>query len=269
MLSARTEISDIRTQLRSVFCEATDLHEVDDGVWVLASPFIYGDGDGLPVYIENTKFGWSLTDGGGALARWSIDYPDYELAEPRRQRLANVVSSFGAELQDETIRLNLPRGHTPDGFDIAYFIRIVAAADVLPRIQGVRTVGFRPQIHGQIIASVRPETVALDHFVERDMKRLWPIEIFLQTEHDPVLALTVSNSRQAEEATSTLQRHYDWGTVGTRLVMRDISGRASDRSLARLDEVIAGEGEIVTIDSGSPSSLNSALRRCGAQLVAA
>lgn len=266
-MSIEHHLFKLRDQIREEFCAGVDVHETADGVWTVSTPFIYGDGDGLPVVIEQTAGGWRLSDCGEALARWSLDYPEHEVTDSRLDKVRRVVESFGAKFSENIITLDLPRARVPDGFDVAYFLRIVASVDVIPRTSRGSNEQFRTVVARTLTARMPADLIQQKYFSAKDIQHLWPVDWRIEGNTSALLTWTATGASGLANVTSFIQRHHELETTGEPVVILRRSNTGSGKDLARLQDIVPAEN-LIQVESGEEHTLLAGLKRLGAPVAA-
>lgn len=110
--------------LAEQFRSKITMYELDDGSFSFCSPFIYGDGDGLPIVLEHVDEGWRLTDRGGAASHLFFD--DIKLTAKRLAFIRRVAEIDGYLMSEHYELSTEPQAEMPNAFDVADFIQGVA-----------------------------------------------------------------------------------------------------------------------------------------------
>jgi hypothetical protein len=118
---ARTE--QMRAQLLADVPAWFTVDELQDGGWSIGTPFIYGDGDGLPVVLEHGAGGWRFTDRGSAASH--LFYDDVEVTPAVLAFLQRLADAGGYGF-DGGVLTSEWTADMPTVFDLADFIQAVA-----------------------------------------------------------------------------------------------------------------------------------------------
>jgi len=105
------------------------VRECGPDLWAVSSPFLYDDGDVLPVFVLRGSDGrWSLTDQGMTVSHLFFD--GFEFSEAGFGRVARVVAAHSAVL-GEKHEISMPLSGRPDAFAVGTFVQLLA------QVQGV------------------------------------------------------------------------------------------------------------------------------------
>src|SRR6056297_62020 len=85
-------------QLAHDWCDEFAVTELRQGGFVVDTPFISADGDGMTLVVRHTRDGWELSDRGSALSH--LQLARYQLTESRSDQLDRLASAFGVEFRD-------------------------------------------------------------------------------------------------------------------------------------------------------------------------
>lgn len=113
---------------------------------VVSSPFLFDDGDVLPVFLQRSDAGWSLSDRGMAVSHLFFD--EFQFTEARFARIAQLVGVHAARLSDSH-EITLALETTPTAFDVATFLQLVA------QVQGVALTSRTDRDQSRYVTTLR------------------------------------------------------------------------------------------------------------------
>lgn len=172
------QVGDIHERLMREFCSMLDVTPLPGGAFALSTPFLFGDGDGLPVILEPDHDGWRFSDRGGAASHLFFD--EDEMTPARWGFVRRSAESDGLNLSDTYVLTSDAYDSLPTAVDLADFIQAVA------RVGAVGAMERHP--HEAYIRTVRtevvrwlPDNVAAEHpwHHPADRLRTYPADLHI------------------------------------------------------------------------------------------
>jgi hypothetical protein len=259
--------SEIRDQVFGQFCEMLKVYPLSGGAFSLATPFMFGDGDGLPIILEPVDGGWQLTDRGSASGHLFFDE---EMTEARWDFVRRVADHDGLNMSDQFVLSSDVFDALPSAIDVADFIQSVA------RIGAVG--GIPPRSLDRYITTIRTEVQRwLSPVIERH-------EHWYDRQHDPhrtytadlranspggrdVVMFFVATDKKASDSALALTKYHDWKLgVGELVAYRP--GLAKP-SLRRLQDSVENPDFVIAVPQSEPDYLRNFLPRIGLDLAPA
>lgn len=121
-MTDRTRTQQIEAKLLEH--DTLSVTELQAGGWSIGTPFIYGDGDGLPVVLERHEEGWRFTDRGSAASHLFFD--EVKVTPDVMAFLRRLADANGYGFSDDGVLTSEWFDDIPDVFDLADFIQGVA-----------------------------------------------------------------------------------------------------------------------------------------------
>ena len=126
---------ELERALQAQICESVYIVTNRTGKHYIATPFVYGDGDGPTIALRQHGSGWALSDEGSALMRLSWRLSEEELEEPARQRkIADALAL--SQAQNENGELFLPMNDFKYGEALFDFVHSLLLVDELGYSEG-------------------------------------------------------------------------------------------------------------------------------------
>ena len=121
---------ELERALQAQVCESVYLVTNGDGKRYIATPFVYGDGDGPTIALRQHGSGWVLSDEGSTMMRLSWRLSEEELEEPVRQRkIADALAL--SQASHENGELILPVNDSGLGDALFDFVHSLLLVDEL------------------------------------------------------------------------------------------------------------------------------------------
>lgn len=266
MTSAVSRTSELAARLSDGFCRQMRVHEIDGG-WSLSTPFLFPDGDGLPIIIENQGDVWRLTDRGATAGQLFFD--DYVWSDAKKARLQRFVEHGGAELSGWVITMALTE--PPTAYDVADFVVALSSVLALPAVdEDAKSEQFRTKTRDVVTGLLRPECKAVKNWwPEKDSHRAYRADLHVNPNDRsrPFAAFFVGSPSSAAGVTATLFRYRAWELPELALVMVRSSTVSSDDVLYRLEDALEGEGTLIKVGDNGNKALIEELHKAGLPLM--
>jgi hypothetical protein len=255
--------SEIREEIFGRFCDLLKVYALRDGAFSLATPFMFGDGDGLPVILEPVESGWRLTDRGNASGHLFFDQ---DMTEARWDFVRRIADYDGLNISDQFVLSSDVFDSLPSAIDVADFIQSVA------RLGAVGGFAVRPQ--DRYITKVRtevqrwlPRGVARDeHWNDptHDPYKTYTADLRVASAERPVVMFFVATDKKASDSALALTKYHEWGLQVRQLIAyRPGLSRPSRR---RLEDSVDDPLFVVGVPQDEPDFLRSFLPRIGLEL---
>lgn len=259
-MSQSERIAELDRLLRD-FCGALSVQPLQDGSFSLATPFLFGDGDALPIIAEHSDDGWRLTDRGGAAAHLFFD--DIELTEARMNALGRLAGSDGCEL-DNSLVLAADLDAAPSAYDLADFIQAVAHIGAIAGLE-------RRQPYQWYVTQVREEveTWVPEQSVERqwtppeDTVKAYRADLKITAPQDVVIFIAGTDDK-ADRSALTARMYKDW-EVPVIPVAAYNPATVTSASVTHLQDFV-GDQAVVPVEPGDYMRFRRALADVGVSL---
>lgn len=264
MTSAIWQESELRDRLARGFCEGIDLIRISGG-WSLVTPFLFRDGDGLPIILEKRREGWRLSDRGATAGQ--LFHDNFNWSAAKVERLRRFVENGGARLEDWVITMELAAEPTSE--DVAAFIAVLSTVAVLPVVEEDSTTErFRTKARNSITDLLRPECKVIPnwHHPNRDRSKAYRADLHMANPsggEPPVVAFFVGTSQAAAGVTATLFRYRTWDLEELPVVACRAESVTSSDTLFRLEDAVGDRGAVVKVRDGSVNQLARKLASFG------
>ena len=249
------------------WCQHFDLHRVDEGLWTVVSPFIYSDGDGLPVFIRESEGGWDLSDLGMAVSHLFFD--DYEFTEARFRQIERAVEMTGATIASDDREITFGLDKAPTAFDIADFIQIVAQVQGIARSQSTER---RPTRYVTQVRDALAARLPRDYF-EEGVEENWApptsgrgsykVDLKLPAKNDPIALFIASTSQRVYSAAFTVDQCRKAKVPMIPLLAYQQGQQISDDVLNTFSDYSQDESSMISVDPASPYNLERRLGQLG------
>lgn len=217
-------VSSPSPEILRQLCTSFQLHQVDERRWSIGSPFLYEDGDGLPVFLEErSEGGWTVTDQGMAFSHLFFD--DFEYTDARLRTLQRVVDGWGYDIDRDTHRISVDLSDDPSAYQIADFIQVLcevrgAATAAITEKQSQQ---YRTQMRRRVKERLRGPGVE-EFWAPASLQRTNAFRADLRLETDqeaPVVLFLASTSERATRAALTVDQFRKVGTPMAPLMAYD------------------------------------------------
>lgn len=248
------------------WCGSFGLEEVDSGVWSVVSPMLYGDGDGLPVFITHSGGEWALTDLGMATSHLFFD--DFEYTAARLQQLQRAVESTGASI-DGDHRITFGLDEAPTVFDIGDFFQVVAQVQGVARslMGDTGTSRYRTQLR-ESLSQMLEEHYLTEQCVENWVPETsgqarYRVDLKLPTDGDPVALFVASTSDRARSAAIVVDQCRRSDVPIRPLLAYKGSPQMADDALLTFRDYAGDEQSSIEVDANAPFPLARRLSSLG------
>ena len=250
------EISDLNSSLH----EAFEITQDGESNWIVRSPFLYEDGDNLPIFISYEDGRWYLTDRGMAISHLYFD--EFEYSEARYRSIRQVVDYHYAEIADDH-EITMPLDGMPTRFDVGDFIQLVAQIQVVAIVSHTEREQERysKTIRSSIkdLVDIPGSRILVQHdwnspSVSSRSKGRYLIDARLSSEGNgigPINVFAASTDYRAALSTLTMQmvRPYDEDAC---FILVAHPGRVGDVAIARFEDATSGGDAVAKV---TPSDL--------------
>jgi hypothetical protein len=257
--------------LEAKLCEAFAVTPSGDGRWVVQTPLLYDDGDALAVFVTRSEDRWLITDEGMTASHLFFDA--FEPTEARLERLRAVVTSAGAEMDDQcAIRIAID-GDTVSAYDIGDFLQAIAqvrGAAVAMNVEREHSNWYLTNVRRRVIERLRDPDYQ-ENWTPEPLKvrsrATYRVDLRLSAgpSKRPVALFFSSTSDKANVAALTV-RHLSRAQIDVQPVLA-CHPRVSSPAVYRFQDEVDDDSSVVQATPNELSQLLPALQRRGVSVV--
>jgi hypothetical protein len=208
--------------------------EAPDGALLVSSPFLYRDGDGLPVYLETDKNGKPmLTDKGHSLMRLSYDMDVDKVVENRGNRNDLFKSAlFTGQVKNHAGRLVRSIDENTDVAQAVFrFIQTMIRVNDLEYLNKERVRStFKDDVHDFVMRAVGSEAVNENWSdPENDPDDIYPADYKIDRPDRPVALFALTSDSAARDATISALHYEKWGLNLDKAGIMETSGKLTEK----------------------------------------
>lgn len=216
-------------------CAQVHLVEESASRFRVSTPFLFDDGDHLPIVLKREGARWVLTDEGHTYMHLTYDLEEADLHRGNREVIiSNALSAFGVADQGGELRLPIENGEY-GGALYSFVQALLKISDVsyLTR-ERVRST-FVEDLH-ELLSDVVPQgDITLDwHDSDRDPTALHTVDFRVWAPKKPVFVFALANDDKTRDATIALFEFERWGipftSVGVFEEMESVNQKVVSRS---------------------------------------
>ena len=254
--------------------KAFSIHQDGESNWVVHSPFLYEDGDSLPIFVSNEGGRWYLTDRGMTISHLYFD--EFEYSEARYRSIRQVVDYHYAEIADDH-KITMPLDSMPTLFDLGDFLQLVSQIQVVAIVSHTEREQER---YSKIIRSSIKDSVNVPGsriLVENNWyspsvsdrsKGKYVIDTRLSSEGNgvgPINVFAASTDYRAALSTLTMQmvRPYDKNAC---FILAAHPGRVGEVAIARFEDATNGSDAVARVTPNDLTPLYDTLRNRGIRI---
>lgn len=197
----------LRKELCGALCADVNVHEREDGLVYIATPFHFPDGDSFSIYMKELPTGgFRVTDLGGTLMHLSYEQDIEKLQEGTRNRVfTQILSEMGLRDEDGELVLDLPANQLGSGiFRFGQALTRVHDLTFLNRVQVEST--FYEDLYDRLAEIAGRDNIVKD-FVASGIPKAedYPADFGIKTPREPLLVFGVPSQTKARLATIVMQ----------------------------------------------------------------
>jgi Domain of unknown function DUF1828 len=260
--------SELSTQLKKSLCDSWMIREDSPSEWTVSTPFLFEDGDGLPVFVRLQDNGWSIRDYGMTCSHLFFD--DFNATESRMARILQLIEKAGAKL-DATNEIAMQLLGPPDAYQIADFLTL------LNQVQGIALTSQIERDQTRYITQVR-QTIE-SHLVLPDFDENWtPPQLVEQTKakyradlrvgttsNNSIVLFLASTSDKANVSSLSIHRFKQLG-LPLLPVLAYHPEKVASEAVYRFQDEVQDDTAAVPVHPGDYSTLFKEFRNRGAEL---
>ncbi|KAA0235939.1 MAG: DUF1828 domain-containing protein [Actinobacteria bacterium] len=258
---------ELRRQLESVLCDNVFVDERPDGSFELATPFLFPDGDVLPVVIERTLSGWSLTDRGRASAHLFFD-DDSVPTDAQQRTLERIARARGVTYVDGALKAEFDQ--LPDAFKIADFVQVVAQVGVIPHLGADRSYEkYTTRVRNRVEEWIPEERRVRSWSPDQDTRRVYSADLKIDADGNGsvVVMFFLGSHGKPDMAATAVHRYVNWDLNFRTLAPWNPDSNIGDDELARFDDAVEGHGRRIKTPAKDITELRYALDAAGVPMV--
>lgn len=262
---------DLAEVLQAELCTTFRVRASEGEEIAISSPFLFDDGDVLPVFLRRSEGGWILTDHGMAVSHLFFD--EFQFTEARFARVAQLVGVHAARLSD-THEITMAVDGQPTAFDVATFLQLVA------QVQGVALTSRTDRDQSRYVTTLRASVE--ERLQTADYEDNWsPPEVKDRTMANyradlrihsvsgaDVVLFAASTSDKANVSALTMGQFKRF--AGSRQFLPILAyhpDRVASEAVYRFQDEVETTESAVAVQPGDYRSLVGALRDRGVELV--
>ena len=246
-------------QLAHDWCDEFAVTELRQGGFVVETPFISADGDGMTLVVRHTRDGWELSDRGSAVSH--LQLARYQLTESRSDQLDRLASAFGVEFRDGELTTVL--SEPPSTNAIAEFIQLSCQVRALPLIN-FRQEPAEEQFRTRARQHFRTRIALADECVDNwapstDPQKLFVADLWVPSNSTGVAAFFAAADEKVERSLNSALQYREWGIDVHPLIVHQRG--PSSRAIARAQTALGGADVIEVDERSSTFAYREAERR--------
>jgi hypothetical protein len=187
---------------------------VEEGIrrFRVSTPFLFDDGDHLPIVLKSEGAGWVLTDEGHTYMHLTYDLDEADLRRGTRQSIiSNTLSAFGVADQDGELRLAI--GDEDYGSALYSFVQALLRISDVSYITRERVRSTFVDDLREFLTEVVPSgEITFDwHDEQRDPNALHAVDARVYAPARPLLVFALTGDDRTRDATIALLHFEKWG----------------------------------------------------------
>ena len=239
----------LQNKLCSLMCANITLHQVNDNLLLVETPFYFSDGDPYQIYIKEQPGGiLRLSDMGHTLMHLSYENDVNKFREGTRGKIFDQIKAefFIEENNGEFFIDGLLDDLGLNIFRIGQAITKISDLTFLNRVRAEST--FYEDLTEKLNKILGEEKIIKDYyFKEMDNAEDYPIDYFIEGKYAPLFLFGIANRDKARLATITLERLYRSNADFESLLIFSDFNSIPRKDLARLSN--AGGEIIASLDA--------------------
>ncbi len=254
---------EIHERLVGEFCSMLDVTPLPDGAFAFSTPFLFGDGDGLPVVLEPVLDGWRFTDRGGAASHLFFD--EDEMTPGRWEFVKRSAALDGLNVSDTYVLTSDVFDTIPTAVDLADFVQAVA------RIGAVSASERHPQERYIIAVRTEVQRWLPDNYGKsgwhdpvQDPDGLYRADLWVPVSGHPALVMffVASDDRATRSALNVRAYREDFGLDERPFILHRPD--LPPNSTRRLVQAVHDATQVLAVEPGEYAELRHQLSGLGA-----
>ena len=257
--------------LKKQISEAVSIFTMEDGSRYIATPFVYGDGDGPVIALKQHGAGWMLSDEGNTMMRlsWQLAEGAVETRECQ-EKIADALAVSQAVEKNGRIFLPLKGPNYSDAvFD---FVHTLLLMDELSNFEEfslsanaaqsqMPMKAFKSKFKDIIRASLPLDRVAFNWNDPRwDTEGIYTVDCMVNGMASPLFLHAPGNDNQARDAAITAYRFNKMSVDGKHAAVFRDESRLNPKAVSRLQDVCETTFDNIERDEENIRKFLSALR---------
>lgn len=258
------------SKLNSELCESFQVRQESENSWAVRTPFLYDDGDGLPVFVVRRDHKWDITDHGMTISHLFFD--DFKVTPKRLEKIKQLVAKYAGEVSERQA-ITLSMEDEPSSFEIGSFLQMVS------QVQGLAHTSSRKQdsrFATTVGRSVK-QHLRKDSYDENwsppalrlETKATYSSNLRISAKHGNVALFLAGTSERAGVSAMAARRFVDIDQTLVPVLAFHKNGVNSQAVYRFQEETGPDHGIVVEVKVGSYDNLFATLESSGVELVEA
>ncbi len=231
-----SEETFIINEFREKVCKEINLNKEGKNRYIVLTPFMFDDGDHLPIILKKENEQWYLSDEGHTFMHVSYDEIDLDRG-PRRKIIDDILLSYGIENREGELRSYIEDNDFGDTM-YSFIQGLIKITDISylkrERVRSTFFDDFKNLLETKVLKERR---IFEYHDPKHDPERKYIVDCRINGVRRPLYVFAILNDDRCRDATITCLQHEKFGVHFIATAIFENQEEINRRVLSRFSDV--------------------------------